>query len=58
MLERKPVDTIFITSSASPDGKRRFNENLRHQRAQAIINYVEAIVQIPQNCASLYVMLH
>lgn len=42
MLERKSVDTIFITPSASPDGKRRYNENLRHQRAQAIINYVEA----------------
>lgn len=38
MLERKSVDTIFITPSASPDGKRRFNENLRRQRAQAIIN--------------------
>lgn len=41
ILNSQTIDTIYITSSASPDGTKHINENLRHLRSQAIINHIK-----------------
>lgn len=42
LLCRNDVDTIFVLSSASPDGRKSFNEKLRAMRVGSIIAYMKA----------------